>query len=56
MCVVVFPRGRLARDVHERRPEEILQRHEETRLETAAKTHPKTQGLLLFFLHRVDSE
>ena len=37
-------RRRLARDVHDRRPEEILQRHEEAGLQRAAEADTQAQG------------
>jgi len=40
--------GRLYGDVDDRRPKEVLQRYEETRLEAADQTDTKTKGWFVY--------
>jgi len=40
--------GRIFRDVYDRRPEEILQRNEETWLKETTETNPKAKSMRAF--------
>ena len=44
LLCVLFHAVWITTAVHDRRSEEVLQRNEEARLKTAAKTHTKTEG------------